>query len=443
MGADWISQDIAQSTDKHLAFAVTANTSTDDRATTITLNGGELTCTVNVKQEGKAEEKPDDKPVLNISPSEITLEAQGEDFDLTIESNVKYTIGIEVDWLRYKTTTSVGTNKQETFTVDANTSTEERQGTITISGGGLTRTVIVKQKGQVVKPEDPVLTVSQTDFSMGSKGGTISLTIESNVEYAVTIKDGWVKQTNSKAISSAALSFVIEENASTEARQTTIVISGGGLTRTVTVKQEGQAVKPEDPVLTVSQTDFSVGSKGGTISLTIESNVAYAVTIKDGWVKQTNPKAISSADLSFVIEENASTEARQTTIFISGGGLTRTIIINQEGKAIEPVLIVAESVIEVEALGGNFDLNIQSNVKYAIQANESWIRPMAGKTTLEKRSFTVDSNASTEERQGTITISGGGLTRNVTVKQKGKVEEKPDGPTTGNTEDFEEEQENW
>lgn len=114
--------------------------------------------------------------------------------------------------------------------------------------------------------------------------------------------------------------------------------------------------QPDDnPILNVSRTDFFVKAEGETISFSVESNVEYHVTVQDDWVKQITSKALSTDDLSFIVDANTSSEPRQTAVTISGGGLTRTVIITQ----------------------------------------------------------------------------------------KGKVEEEPDGPTTGGTEDFKEEQENW
>ncbi|WP_106829578.1 BACON domain-containing protein [Parabacteroides pacaensis] len=515
VGAGWISQDTVLSTNKHLVFTVKANTSTQERATTIQLTGGELVCIINVKQEGQEEEHPDDKPILNVSLDEIDIEPQGSDFELNIESNIEYTIMSNAEWVKHKTSQQTGTNKQEIFTVDANTSTEPRQAIITISGGGLTRTVTVKQKGQEAKPEEPVLNVSRTDFSVRAEGETLSFDVESNVEYQITIQDSWVKQITSKAVSTDNLSFTVEANGSTEARQSTITISGGGLTqivtikqegeapvlniadsefemeasgggvelniqanveytittsadwvkhkisqqtgtdkqeiflvdantsteprqaiitisgggltRTVTVKQKGQVPKPEEPVLNVSKTDFSVRAEGETLSFDVESNVEYQITIQDSWVKQITSKAVSTDNLSFTVEANDSTEARQSTITISGGGLTQIVTIKQEGEA--PVLNIADSEFEMEASGGGVELNIQANVEYTITTSADWVKhKISQQTGTDKQEiFLVDANTSTEPRQAIITISGGGLTRTVTVKQKGQVP-KPEEP---------------
>lgn len=97
----------------------------------------------------------------------------------------------------------------------------------------------------------------------------------------------------------------------------------------------------------------------------------------------------------------------------------------------------------MKADGGSIAFDVESNLEYDLEVGADWISQDVAQSTDKHLVFMVKANTSTVERATTIKLTGGELTRTVIITQKGTVEEKPDGPTTGGTEDFKEEQENW
>ncbi|MCK4329910.1 BACON domain-containing protein [candidate division WOR-3 bacterium] len=84
---------------------------------------------------------------LTIIPSSQSVPAAGgAGTTITVESNVSWTATEDVTWLHIQSGDESGTgNGFVAFTVDENTGTAERVGTITIAGGGLSETSTITQ----------------------------------------------------------------------------------------------------------------------------------------------------------------------------------------------------------------------------------------------------------------------------------------------------------
>lgn len=331
INAGWVKTQVStgKGGDQIVMLTILPNETTDERQAIVTVQSGNVKRAITITQK--------QKDALTLTMREQEMDATGGSFSIEVKSNIEFEVRISDEtWIHRIENRALDTHTLS-FLVDINESMEERVGEIVISGNGLKETFTISQEGEVSdEPEEPVLDVSEKNFSLKAGGGLITFDVESNLEYDIEVGDGWISQDAAKS-TDKHLVFMVEENTSTEERATTIKLTGGEQTCTVNVKQEGRAdEQPDDnPILDVSRTDFSVKSEGETISFSVESNVEYHVTVQDDWVKQITSKALSTDDLSFIVDANTSSEPRQTAVTISGGGLTRTVIITQKGKVEE------------------------------------------------------------------------------------------------------------
>lgn len=331
INAGWVKTQVStgKGGDQIVMLTILPNETTDERQAIVTVQSGNVKRAITITQK--------QKDALTLTMREQEMDATGGSFSIEVKSNIEFEVRISDEtWIHRIENRALDTHTLS-FLVDINESMEERVGEIVISGNGLKETFTISQEGEVSdEPEEPVLDVSEKNFSLKAGGGLIAFDVESNLEYDIEVGDGWISQDAAKS-TDKHLVFMVEENTSTEERATTIKLTGGEQTCTVNVKQEGRAdEQPDDnPILNVSRTDFSVKSEGETISFSVESNVEYHVTVQDDWVKQITSKALSTDDLSFIVDANTSSEPRQTAVTISGGGLTRTVIITQKGKVEE------------------------------------------------------------------------------------------------------------
>lgn len=95
----------------------------------------------------------------------------------------------------------------------------------------------------------------------------------------------------------------------------------------------------------------------------VEANVTFEVEVSDTWIEQISTRSLEKSVLSFRILANDGYEKRSGSILVRSEELQETVRIYQEGKEKE-VLLLSEDMVEVGALGGTVDVQLQSSVSY-------------------------------------------------------------------------------
>ena len=91
--------------------------------------------------------------VLTPIQTTYSIGAEGGSVSLSFKTNLEYEVSSDADWLTVPAGTKAVETKTVTVTAAENTSTEQRSGNITITGGELTATVTVQQAGAQKKDE--------------------------------------------------------------------------------------------------------------------------------------------------------------------------------------------------------------------------------------------------------------------------------------------------
>lgn len=133
----WLTSPVSGLTEaKSLTFTVAANETTSERKATLTFTSedGSVTQTVTVTQAGE-------ELYLNVTPQRIDAPAEGGTYPLTINTNaVEPNINLNGHtWISLQNGNIV---------IAANTGNAERTGSITVTAGGLSRTIEVVQSGK-------------------------------------------------------------------------------------------------------------------------------------------------------------------------------------------------------------------------------------------------------------------------------------------------------
>ena len=385
VNADWIKKDGE-------VFKVEANDSEETRSGTITYSYGEISKNVTITQAGK--EKPEEH-YINVSGTAFSVEAAGGQVTVEVNSNVEYDTSIGAGWV---------TGKVPTFTVAANTDTKERSTTITFSYGDIVKTVTIAQAG---KPEDPYINIDYPAVSVPASGETFELNVTSNVTYETVISEpSWVSM-NGKTVT-------VAENKSYNDRSATITFSYGEKVKTTFTINQAAAVEPY--ILNyIGDEKYDVPAEGYTINVKVQTNVDYTTTISaPEWVTE-GTKAVREDEKTFIVARNDG-EARTATITFSYNDIIRVITINQAEHTEDPyITIVTSTAAPVPAEGGQFSVEVASNVEYETELGAEWI-------TGSVPTFTVAQNESYEERSTTITFKYGEIVKTVTVTQQAAIE---------------------
>lgn len=392
-----------------------------------------------------------EKEEANIPDPEITLSST-EDIVVSYEggiATVAYEITNPVDGGKISAAASESwisnfnydTANKVSFEVEANTVTEERSATITLtysySDGKTVDAVANLVQNAYVESPDPVLNISESEITVKAEGGQSEISIEivnpaENGEIKATAAANWVTVTSA---TTTAIILDVDENTDTESRETTVTVTytygeGETIENTITVNQEGRV---PDPELSLSTNEITVAADGDLAEISVEitdpaDDGAISAESSVDWITVTSA---NTSVVNFTIDENPETSPREGTVTVTytyGGGkeIKETITVNQEARVPDPELSIPQTAITVPADGGETEvaieiLNPAENGQVVAVSNVSWITVPA--TSTSSVTIKVDANVEPSTREGVVTVSyiyGDGTTINAefTVTQE-------------------------
>ncbi len=364
------------------------------RSGVVTLSGGGASTTITVTQAAAAS--------LTVTPTSQSVAVNAGNFDITVSSNIAWTVSSNAAWLT-PSPSSGSNNGMVTASFTANTGAA-RTGTLTFTGGGITRTTTITQAAAVANS----LVVTPTTQSVGNASGSFSATVASNIAWSVSSNAAWLTINPSSGSGNASVSVNYTANTGT-ARTGTLTFTGSGITQTVTVNQA------EVSNLTVAPTSQSVGASAGSTNVTVTSNVAWTVSSSVAWLTASPTSGSNNGTVTASYTANAGV-ARTGTLTFTGGGLTSTTTITQDAAAANS-LVVTPTTQSVGNAAGSFSATVASNIAWSVSSNAAWLTtsPSSGSGNASvAANYTTNTGAT---RTGILTFSGSGITQTVTVTQ--------------------------
>ena len=395
-----------------LTFSVAENDDTDKREGKIAIKSGEFNEVVTIYQAGS-------EPSIVISQNEYVVSSDGETISVEVSSNVDVAVEMpaDVDWISESTTRATSTN---TYYFDIQPNEEYNQRTAEIKftnkDNGLSETV------KVVQTQKDALVVAKDSYTVSSEGDHIEIEVGHNVDFDIEISNDWITKVETRAFVTETLVFNIAKNPTNDNREGTIIFKSkdGKLTQTVKVYQA------QEDALIISKKDIVVSDEGGTISFELQTNIEFTVSEPDvDWLRPVVTRALTMHTLNYTVDANISYDSREAKIVVTDtkNNKSETITITQAQK---DAIVLAKSEYEFGVDGGNLDFEIQTNVDVTVTISDNatdWIQQVVTRA-LETKAlyFNVAACSAEEDREGTITISGGNATQTITVKQSGLKE---------------------
>jgi mannan endo-1,4-beta-mannosidase len=173
---------------------------------------------------------------LTVAPTSLSFAATAASSPVTVTANVSWTVSDNQTWLSV-TPASGANNGSFTVSATANAGTTSRSGAVTVSGGGITRTITVTQAGQTANN----LTVSTSSLSFASAASSSPVTVTANVSWTVTDNQTWLSVSPTSGSNNGSFTVSATANTDTASRSGSVTVTGGGLTRTIGVTQAGQS----------------------------------------------------------------------------------------------------------------------------------------------------------------------------------------------------------
>ncbi len=173
---------------------------------------------------------------------------------------------------------------------------------------------------------DDTMTLKGSVISVGGEGGDVSATLNTNVNFTVSIQDGvnWVSYvpvTRSSAPEDKTIIFKVSAfPKSTEASRSAVVtISYTGLKdQSLTIVQTPSV----QTYLTVTPDNTRFTMDGGVMTVDIQSSVDYTVRISDDWITADAANPVKgNGTAKFTVAENKVKSDREATVTFETEGL--------------------------------------------------------------------------------------------------------------------------
>ena len=407
--AEWITLD----SDKGkglatIAAGVTENTSLTSRTGSITVStsDGSVKKTVSVRQSGA-------DVVFSVDKNEHSVAAAGGDFTVKVTHNIGYKINSQPEWVKQTGKVPSGNTDTYTFTAEANTSTEAREGVIVFcNDNNECVPVTVKQAGA-----NAALSVSPAELTFTANTESKSLDVTSNTAWTAASGASWAKLNKTNGSGNAQIAVTAEENTAITQRSATITIktADGKASATVKVTQSAANV-----IFSVDKNEHSVAAAGGDFTVKVTHNIGYKINSQPEWVKQTGKVPSGNTDTyTFTAEANTSTEAREGVIvFCNDNNECIQVTVKQAGA--KASLSVSPAELTFTAKPESKSFSVSSNTDWSVASSADWVK--IGTTSGSGNAHvtaSAEENTATTQRTATITLktTDGKATATIKVTQ--------------------------
>lgn len=218
-------------------------------------------------------------------------------------------------------------------------------------------------------------TLTFADMSFNVDGGTQTQVFTNHdlSNYSIKSTDAWAAGLID--VKNATIYISVDENTSYDERTAKITISDfkdGVSSKSFTVKQDSKKG------IIVDKDSYSIGMDGGEISVTVNKNVDYDVTIPTDvakWVSvasKAGSRGLQPSTLTLKVERNRSGAMRQGAIKIANSqeGLQQTITITQEFEA---SFSVTPLTMEFDELKHDTVVMVHANFTVYPYCEDSWV----------------------------------------------------------------------
>ncbi|MCP4104740.1 MAG: hypothetical protein GY749_04260 [Desulfobacteraceae bacterium] len=369
------------------------------------------TCTVNIRT----------KPNLSVTPlSQNVPETSGTAFINifnTGECLMNWTAETDVNspWLTIHSSSSGTDNSTITASYQANDG-KARTGTITITAPDAANSPHIVEIHQECKPAG--LSVSSSSFDIPGTPGKIEFSIAKTdgcpINWTISENTDWLSADKISGTDNATIIVTYAANPGTP-RNGTITVTAPDASdspKYITIKQ---ACVP--PALSVSASLLDIPGTSGATTFSIANtggcNMNWTASSNADWLSVSPDSGINARKITVNYEANPD-EPRTGQIRITTpdlAGAPKNIEVRQACRP--AVLSVTSSSLYLPETRGKTTFNIENKggcpITWKASENADWfsITPHHG-TDSSTITVTYETNASTEENTGTITITGSG-----------------------------------
>ncbi len=195
--------------------------------------------------------------------------------------------------------------------------------------------------------------------------------------------------------------------------KTVTLILHGGNTENVDIEMESFT-----PNIELTTTEYQAPSSAqGTELFQLLSNTGWTVSSDVSWLSVTPQSGKDNAYLTVSWTQNTTPEHRtgHITVITSIGNINKSLSIVQPGT--QPVFEISPLTQSVSFEQGVTSFEVTANVNWSASSNQTWLTCTTAGSNNGIITANFTANPELVERQATITVIGGGITKTLTVTQ--------------------------
>ena len=347
---------------------------------------------------------------MDVSPSSLSFGKDAENKTFGITSNAHWTVSKSNDWLSVNPASGEG-NGNVTVSVIANTGTDVRNGTVTVTTkGGKEKKIQVTQGGIA-----PFIMIDPATATVECTGGDVTVTVTTSGAWTAQIPadKSWVTLNAAETTATQAV-FNVGANGSTDERFADITFKLDGIDehKTFRVTQDGIV-----PFIEINPDEDAVEAAGGKVTVAVTASGTWTSQIPSdkGWVTLIAAETTATQAV-FNVEANPADLREAVIIFqLDGSEEFKTFTLTQNGVFIE----INSEEATIAIAGGKVTVAVTASGAWTAQipSDKGWVTLNAAETTATLAVFTVVAHDSWA-RSVDITFKLDGSERSVIFKLK-------------------------
>jgi len=235
-----------------------------------------------------------------------------------------------------------------------------------------------------------MISVNPTSIMFESEGGSKTFTVTcTNVSsWTISGYESWVHvNVTAGSSNSETVTVTVDANTSSSSRTSKIIVSGGGLSKEITITQN-----PPTDDISVSSSSMTFGVDGGEKTVSITCKLDWNITDYPSWVKVSSSSGTGNSSFTITVLPNDTGTSRTGTITIKGTTSSVTISITQEGGTAPTV--------------NNFSVSSSGSYSFSITASPAATEYGVCYSTSNQTPTVDDSKASTSGQITNQTVTG-------------------------------------
>ena len=354
-------------------------------------------------------------PTLTVDPTSLTYPASGGAIVLDVTYSGTLTTSEFPSWLTYQTVNVDSTHRSYTITASKNSSTSIRSFNLEISDSTMSLTVPITQEAG--KPAENI-SVSPSSLYFSADAGSEDITFRYGGDnYSVDAKEVYTWTTVSLSDVSTGLAtgtVSVSTNTSTSSRRGNIYFSSGSESVALPIEQEGISF-----ALSAEPSSLNIPASGGSVTTAVTYTGTLSAASLPSWLSETHTDVDANHKTFTLTAASNKTTSSRTFNWGLGDSYNHCWVYFDQAAAESVSLSITPTSNSVSSSSGSVQITVTSSgisdVQYSI--SDSWIT--YGGKSGNVYTFNYSAKTSTGQRTGTITFSGGGITKTYTLTQEG------------------------